>query len=330
MVRFLIVLLGLTALTACRRGPGIAVRAPEGTPEGASLYVAGNFNHWNPRDEDYLLWRDPETGVYHAWLPYGFGTLEYKITRGDWATVEVDSCGNEIPNRRLAVESNKQVGVTVASWKDLVTVICSKTVLRLSLPPHTLDSGRVFASGTFNQWALADARFEARTGDDGAVYCVIPRVEQGVEFRLNMGDWGKSEADAAGLPVKNRKLDYRGPDTLHLNIKDWSHWVARNHPTLTLLVEIPHHLPEGEHLYLAADFDDWDPGNRGLRFRHVAGRNYALTIPRRGEEMYFKITRGSWATVETTSHGQDIPNRNHVFGRSDTLRISVDGWHDGL
>lgn len=96
------------------------VTVPPGTPADAELWLSGNhaaLGNWN--GAGVKLTRSSE-GRYTASVPLPAGTsLEYKVTRGSWATVEKDAEGRELPNRTWRVGSTpEQVSVTVARWAD--------------------------------------------------------------------------------------------------------------------------------------------------------------------------------------------------------------------
>jgi predicted alpha/beta superfamily hydrolase len=96
------------------------VTAPPGTPADAELWLSGNhaaLGQWN--GAGVKLTRTPE-GRYTASLPLPPGTsLEYKVTRGSWETVEKDAEGRELPNRTLRVGGKAEhVSVPVARWAD--------------------------------------------------------------------------------------------------------------------------------------------------------------------------------------------------------------------
>lgn len=46
----------------------------------------------------------------------------------------------------------------------------------------------------------------------------------------------------------------------------------------------------------------------------------------RGSKIEFKVTRGSWLTVERDPQGQDIPNRHLVADRDQTVDVEVASW----
>jgi metallo-beta-lactamase class B len=92
---------------------------PPGTPAGAAIYVAGSFNGWQPGSPAHALARQPD-GTYSLTLPASVtGTLEFKFTRGSWATVETDAQHQDRPNRRYtATGAPATVDLQVLGWKD--------------------------------------------------------------------------------------------------------------------------------------------------------------------------------------------------------------------
>lgn len=97
-----------------------AVRVPVNTPPDATIYLATNAQNWTAN----AVRLSPQPGnVWTATVPFAAGTvLQYKYTRGSWATGERDASGGDIPNRSLAVErsgASQSVHDVVARWADL-------------------------------------------------------------------------------------------------------------------------------------------------------------------------------------------------------------------
>ncbi|WBA42559.1 alpha/beta hydrolase-fold protein [Hymenobacter canadensis] len=92
---------------------------PAATPAGATLYLAGTVNNWSPSSAAHTFSRNPD-GTYQLTLPATVtGTIEFKFTRGSWATVEADAQFNDIGNRRYTIGSGPAtVDLQVAAWKD--------------------------------------------------------------------------------------------------------------------------------------------------------------------------------------------------------------------
>src|SRR4051812_44378016 len=75
----------------------ITITVPKDTPEKATLYLAGSMKEVGDWKADGVkLARQPDgTYRFEKSLPKG-ETLEYKITGGNWETVEKDEKGAEI------------------------------------------------------------------------------------------------------------------------------------------------------------------------------------------------------------------------------------------
>ncbi|MCO6041449.1 alpha/beta hydrolase-fold protein [Thermococcus alcaliphilus] len=96
------------------------VEVPEYTPEGDTIYIAGDFNGWNPGDEDYRLKKRVD-GKWEITLSFQRGRkIEFKFTRGSWETVEKGKNGEEIPNRVLVIEKEGTYEFKVYHWRDYV------------------------------------------------------------------------------------------------------------------------------------------------------------------------------------------------------------------
>jgi predicted alpha/beta superfamily hydrolase len=92
---------------------------PANTPAGATLYLAGTCNGWTTDDPAYAFSFVPADGSYCLTLPPGRGTLDYKICRGSWPTIETDADNRAIPNRRyLFGQDPREVSLQVLNWED--------------------------------------------------------------------------------------------------------------------------------------------------------------------------------------------------------------------
>lgn len=96
------------------------VNVPSTTPASGPVYLSGSFNSWNAADPAYQLTKGTD-GVYSITLSLPAGTaVQYKVTRGAWTNVEVNSNGSDLANRTLTPSGGAQtVNLTVQRWKDL-------------------------------------------------------------------------------------------------------------------------------------------------------------------------------------------------------------------
>ncbi|WP_396184050.1 alpha/beta hydrolase-fold protein [Flavobacterium sp.] len=95
---------------------------PGNTPAGATIYLAGNINSWNPGDSNSIMQPDG-FGAYQLIIPEGTGTVEFKFTRGSWSTVEGNANGGYLPNRTFSfIGSPQTITLFIQSWEDLTGV----------------------------------------------------------------------------------------------------------------------------------------------------------------------------------------------------------------
>lgn len=88
------------------------------TKAGDDIYVAGNFNNWNPKDENYKL--KPFGGSRRSIVLKNMapGTYAFKFTRGGFDKVETFSDGRDIADRVLEVNNDLSLEFDIPGWKD--------------------------------------------------------------------------------------------------------------------------------------------------------------------------------------------------------------------
>lgn len=95
----------------------IELEVPEETPLDASIFIAGNFNDWDPGDPDYELYKI-DSKFYNINILTELEIVKFKFTLGSWLSVEVDENNMNIPNRRekLAEQNNKSY--KIKKWNE--------------------------------------------------------------------------------------------------------------------------------------------------------------------------------------------------------------------
>src|SRR5687767_13364397 len=95
------------------------VTVPASTPKDAVIYISGStksLGEWN--GAGLKLKRD-ESGAHVGTVELIINqSIEYKVTRGSWQTVEKNSDGSERANRALTPKSDEKVLIEVAAWAD--------------------------------------------------------------------------------------------------------------------------------------------------------------------------------------------------------------------
>lgn len=109
-------MLGLVAVASADRIT-FRVSGPADLPEAAPLFLAGNLPELGGWSAAGVQLRRQEDGKWSATidLPHG-AIIEFKVTRGNWETVEKDPDGQEIENRRHTVNGDATLDVVVARF----------------------------------------------------------------------------------------------------------------------------------------------------------------------------------------------------------------------
>lgn len=95
-------------------------------------------------------------------------------------------------------------------------------------------------------------------------------------------------------------------------------------------VEVPASTPAADFVFVTGNVPElgpWDPGRLALTRAGKLSFVTDLDLPR-GLRFEYKITRGSWETVEKGPGGEEIANRTFVVAGPETVRVQVAKWRD--
>ena len=99
-------------------GVTFRVTVPTWTSVTDSVFIAGDFQGWNPGSPAHRLTRQPD-GRWSVSLALPAGQpIQFKFTRGSWTKVEKGPSGEEIANRTLTPDGVSTYDFTVARWAD--------------------------------------------------------------------------------------------------------------------------------------------------------------------------------------------------------------------
>lgn len=102
-------------------------------------------------------------------------------------------------------------------------------------------------------------------------------------------------------------------------------------PSVTFRVTTPVEEPVRDPVYIAGNFQGWNPGHGDYALTRVAESRWEITLDfEEGQNLQYKFTRGSWDSVEKGPEGQEIANRTHVVAAGqETLELTVASWANG-
>ena len=111
-------------------------KIPVNTPALASIYIAGNFQGWNPVDSNYQLLKKAD-GTFEITIEPTAGNLEFKFTRGGWERTEGNANGNYLSNRIFQYSGDSTtITVKIESWEDIDEVNNSTATTNVRILDH--------------------------------------------------------------------------------------------------------------------------------------------------------------------------------------------------
>ena len=101
---------------------------------------------------------------------------------------------------------------------------------------------------------------------------------------------------------------------------------------VTFNVTVHVNTPPDQVLYISGSvpaLGNWDAA--GVPLQRNADGKYSASVPDllNGMEYSFKVTRGTWGTVEATPDGKDVNNHTFTASKDATVQSQVANWIDG-
>ncbi|OQY05200.1 MAG: hypothetical protein B6I20_01690 [Bacteroidetes bacterium 4572_117] len=198
----------------------VITKTPAETPQGASLYLACNYDNWKLNRKDNIFSKN-KIGRYYITIPWKRRNLEFKVTRGSMLNQEVDAKGNKIKNRIVRSKFTDTVFVNVAKWNDIVSADDKMIIVELKkVPSNTPKSADIYIVGGFNEWDPVDKKFKLRINNSGKYTITMPERWLKMGFKFTRGSWKTVEADIFGDFIGNRVYQASG-SKLYLQIDGW-------------------------------------------------------------------------------------------------------------
>ena len=305
---------------------------PEDTPSESNLSVAGTFNNWEPEGAEWKFRYDTSLDKYIIRIPRigGDRTIDLKITRGGLERMESDALGREIAPRQINFGDQDTVYIDVEGWEDISNQNRENilTVLVTRIPANTPPDDPIYITGDFNGWYPRSGEYRLEKNREGQYFINMPKKGEQFECKFTRGSWSTEEVDRWGYRITNRVIGY-DRDTVRLQIGNWRDLTRPEGPPVRVIVEsVPEETYQDDELYIAGNFNNWNPGDRDYRLHRNADGTYFIDIPRSEYTLEFKITRGNWGTVECRTNGDDIDNRVYAYKDVEEIRIGVKRWKD--
>jgi AraC-like DNA-binding protein len=193
------------------------------------LFVALDYNKWNPGDPVYILNKEKEN-LYSIVLENVPSSFEYKFTQGSWMLVEGTPSGEGLPNRSFDrnVSKSNIVRTKILGWEKQVAY----DIIVDNIPENTPRDAEIFVSGNFNNWESGNVDYQLKRNIQGhyttRIYSDMPKLE----FKFTRGTWESVEARESGKARPNRII-YRSSDinnkSVNVTIEGWEDLLGTLH-----------------------------------------------------------------------------------------------------
>lgn len=203
-------------------------------------------------------------------------------------------------------------------------------------PSYTPAEDTLYLVGSFNDWNPQDSNFLFKPLSDGRYLYDFLTPLPDFEFKITRGSWQTVEGGEMGEAIGNRTYQSTGElrDTIRLVIQSWEdlQTVIPFYDTVQIrIAQIPENTPIDATLYAVGNFNGWSPADPDFKLLANDDGTYTATIPLRSDTMEFKISRGSWAAIESRKNGLALPNRQYIVGKDDPeeiQQINIANWED--
>jgi predicted alpha/beta superfamily hydrolase len=308
------------------------VTAPAGTPGDASVAVIGNQAALgNGRFPGLALTRESD-GHFRgsAELPVG-QSVSYSLWLVSPSSVEVGADGVPLVARTFTVEDRSEIDIaaTVHAWSEPSDPARPPITFAVEVPAHTPADAEIWLSGNqpeLGNWSGAGVKLTRSSSSNRYTARVSFDVGAELEFRVTRGTWNTVELDELGHPVPNHTLRVSPLGRVDIPVANW-----RDLPPISFVVEVPANTPSDAEVWLSGNqraLGNWSGAGVKLTKRSSDSR-YVTRLPFAvGTHLEFKVTRGSWDSVEKDAQGGEISNHTHTVSAPALVSVSVGSWRD--
>ena len=227
----------------------------------SDIFIAGSFNGWNPKDNNFKFNKDEE-GNYFLEIKLNTGIYEYKITRGGWDKVECTTTGGDIMNRSLKITSDTTIEIKVDGWKDHFPSVMTQRKHTAGKNVHIVDTAFLIPQlqRTRRIWvylpdgyATSAIRYPVlymhdgqNVFDDATSYagewgvdecidtmrtkCIVVAVDNGNDNR--MSEYSPYDFVLSGATYASRKIKGEGDQYVDFLVKTLKPFIDKNYRTL--------------------------------------------------------------------------------------------------
>jgi AraC-like DNA-binding protein len=193
-----------------------------------------------------------------------------------------------------------------------------------------LDTNKpLYIALDYNKWNPGDPAYKLSKIKDNQYFIELVDAPPSFEYKFTQGSWILVEGTPSGEGLPNRSFDKNSVKSNVVNAKilGWEKQAAYD-----IIVEsIPENTPKDADVYLAGNFNNWETNNPDYKLKRNILGQFTIKFYSELPKLEFKLTRGSWESVEARESGKARPNR--IIHRSSDINnkavnVTIEGWED--
>lgn len=213
----------------------------------------------------------------------------------------------------------------------LVTTQAQIRIEVVKHPEFLSPDKRLFLATDFNGWDAANPAYEMKRDDKGTYYIELKDSLSYFEYKFTQGAWTLVEGNVKGFTRPNRIYDREKEANPHLISTVIDNWEKT--PAYRFIIKtLPKNTPHDATIYLAGNFNNWNPGDPNYKMQKQGDGSYRLLIYSDLNTLEYKFTRGNWESVEGRESGKARQNRiyNKIGSYNNIKDIEADilSWED--
>jgi len=220
---------------------------------------------------------------------------------------------------------------TLLSLLLVSTLHAQLTVNVTKVPANTPANATLYMACNLNNWAPNHPNYLLTHRADGTYSITLDMRTDTLRYKFTRGTWPSVEGNKIGKLIPDRIMlgPLSSPTTVTARIQSWEDLAATSYYDI-FIDRIPVNTPDSTELYLTGNFNDWNPKDLLYQFTKRDDGHWHVRLPFMLDTLSFKITRGSWDTVEGNERGEMITNREFITQdyTSMTIHTNVLGWED--
>ncbi len=221
--------------------------------------------------------------------------------------------------------------LTVLSLLTASTLYAQLTISVIKVPTNTPANAQVYMACNLNNWHPAHPDYLLQQQPDGSYALTLPLQSDTLRYKFTRGSWPSVEGSKIGKLIADRLVvgPIDVPTKVTARIQSWEDLATTSYYDI-FIDRLPINTPANTQLFLTGNFNDWNPRDLLYQFQLRDDGNWHLRLPFMLDTLSFKITRGSWETVEGNERGEMITNREFISRdyTSMTIHTNVLGWED--